>query len=139
MKPRKKEAYSHGVGRVYLSATLAALSVIMAALLLHNSFYRIAYYAITTAAITAVVYELKNRFTGRTTFLSTKTRNAGSLQPEGRTSWKALFALFLLLFACVIMPLALPLVLPPEAWVILLVSFSTGVSLAEVFFYLSRR
>ena len=139
MKPRKKEAYRYGVSRVYLSAMLAALSIIIAALLLHNSFYRLAYYAITTAAITALVFELKNRFTGHTTFLSTKTQNTDSQQSEGRSSWKALFGLFVLLIACLITPLALAFVLPPEAWVILIVSFSTGVSLAEVFFYLSRR
>jgi len=140
MNPRKKGTYRHGIGRVYWSATLVALSVLMAALLLHNSFYRLAYYAVTTAAITALIFELKNHFAGRTTsFLSTKTQNTDSPQLEGQTSWKALIALFLLLVACVIMPLALAFVLPPEAWVILLLSFSTGVSLAEVFFYLSRR
>ena len=140
MKTRKKETYRHGVGRVYLSATLATLSVIIAVLLLHNSFYRLVYYAMTTAAITALVFELKNRFTGRTiSFPSKKTHNTESQQLEGRTSWKALFGLLLLLLACLIMPLALAFVLPPEAWVILVVSFSTAVSLAEVFFYLSTR
>jgi hypothetical protein len=113
---------------VYLSATLTILSIIIAGLLLQSNSYRLLYYGLLTAAITAVVFELKTHFAGwNTSFQS------------AQESLKPVVVLFLLLFAVLIVPLALAYFLPAEVWVILIVSFTTGLSLSEVVFYFSRR
>jgi len=117
------------MGRVYLSTTLTILSIIIAGLLLlPTNPLRLLYYGLLTAAITAVVFELKTHFAGwSTSFLS------------AQESLKPVVVLFLLLFSVLIVPLALAYFLPAEVWVILIVSFTTGLSLAEVVFYISRR
>jgi hypothetical protein len=141
VKPREKRKYPHGTGRVYLSATLAALSVILAVLLLQSSLYFLVYYALVSAAMTTILFVLKIRFPGRlTSTQAQESSNTDSFQPEERTtSWKTLSAVFLILLSALLIPLSLALILPADVWVILITSLTSSVSFAEIFYYLYCR
>lgn len=141
MEPRRKAKYPHGVARVYLSLTLAAVSVILALVLLQSSLYYLLYYVLSVLAMSILILALKIHFSGRVKPTSeSDSDKTNSLEPSrGITSWKTLFAIFFILLACLLLPIALAVILPPEVWIILIVSLTTSISVAEVLFYLYSR
>jgi uncharacterized protein (TIGR02246 family) len=61
------------------------------------------------------------------------------LKKQDDGSWKILMLVFCMLLAALFVPLFLAWVLPSEAWFVLIVSFTSGVSIAEVLLYLHMR
>lgn len=56
-----------------------------------------------------------------------------------RTPWKALLLVFCMLIALIMIPLLLALFLSGPLWIILLLSFTTGVSISEIVLYFHTR
>lgn len=110
---------------------MVVLSVILAFLLLRDPFW-LAYCFTSIIIATAAIYILKTRFS----FLPEAEDSQEAL--KSRTRWRALL-FFLLLLAIFIVPLVFAMFLDPYIWFILIISFTSGISLAEVFVYLQTR
>lgn len=132
---KKHFRYPHGKARVYLSATMTMLSIILALLLL-KSLVSFLYYLGLTIVLVAVVLVLKMRF-----FYVEMPESSEENSSEAESTmqnWKAL----LILFGALIISMLLPLLLAkfhPEIWFIGLISYVSGVSVAEVLFFLISR
>jgi hypothetical protein len=140
MGKRRKGAYPSRMSGVYLSSIVAVWSVILALLLLQNV-PLLAYYLLTTAIITASMFVLKMHLYTRPKLAETQTnKEQMSVKGEKRPgSWKTLMLVFCMLLAALFVPLFLAWVLPSEAWFVLIISFTSGISIAEVLLYLHMR
>ncbi len=140
MKPKRKGQYPSRMSGVYLSAIIVVWSVILAFLLLQNTLL-LAYYVLSTVLIAVTVSLVKIRSLTHPLFSSSpKIPQQDSLEAEGkRVSWKVLLLVFCMLLAALFTPLFLAWILPGEAWFVLVISFTSGVSIAEVLFYLYLR
>lgn len=132
---KKRFRYPYGKVRVYLSVTMTVLSIILALLLL-KSLVSFLYYLGLTIVLAAVVLVLKMRFL----YVKMPESSEERLSEAESTmqNWKAL----LILFGVLIMSMLLPLLLArfhPEIWFIGLISYVSGVSVAEVLFFLVSR
>lgn len=137
---RTRPKYPSGITGVYVSAMLSVLSVALAVLLFNDKPWLLLYYSIFSVLTTALVFELKNRvlYVRRSREYEddpVKTNDQG----KGGTRWRLLFTALVLLLLMITVPLALAYVLDPAIWVILIASFTTGVSVAEVTLYLYLR
>jgi len=132
---KKRLRYPHGKVRVYLSATLTVLSIILAFLAL-RSLLSFLYYLGLTIVLIAVVLALKMLF------FSVEMVEPSDEEPSETESkmqnWKSLMMLFGLLVICILLPLLLAR-FHPEIWFIGLISYVSGVSVAEVLFFLIAR
>lgn len=129
----KKSRYPYPTWRVYWSVVLAVLSVILAFLLLHDVFH-LTYFFVATSILTVAIYYLKTRFSFQ--------REVGNLEeetPRDHAPWKMLILYFFMLIAIVFVPLMLSGFLDPYLWFILIISFTSGISVAEVFVYFHTR
>jgi len=132
---KKRLRYPHGKIRVYLSTTLTVLSIILAFLLL-RSLLSFLYYLGLTIVLVAVVLVLKMRFFS--VEMSKSSEEESSEAESKMQNWKS----FLILFGVLIMSILLPLLLArfhPEIWFICLISYISGVSVAEILFFLTTR
>ena len=133
----KKRRYPHTSLRVYISAVTSALFVILAVLLLQSNLIYFLYYFICTFLIAATVFLLDIHF-----LLVRASKPSGEkILPteKGASQWKAFLLLFCILLVSLIVPLFLAQVLSPEIWFVLIISFTSGTSIAEIFFYLRTR
>lgn len=139
MNPNTKKRHfrcPYGTSRVYLSLTIAVLSIVLAFSILgheeRNLIWLVCYF-IFTFVITATTLALKSYLP------SIKALNpyeGNCSEPEKSAQrWKALIALFCIFAAFLMLPLLLARVLPPHIWFIGLISLTSGVSIAEVAFY----
>jgi hypothetical protein len=137
---RRKGAYPSRMSGVYLSSIIAVWSVILALLLLQNV-PLLAYYVLTTVIITASVFVLKMRLYTRPKLAEAPPDEEQILvkSEKRRGSWKMLLLVFCMLLTALFVPLFLAWVLPSEAWFVLIISFTSGVSIAEVLLYLYMR
>lgn len=133
----KKGKYPYSRLRVYTSVATAVLSVILGVLLLESMPIFLLYYFICTLLIAAIIFALNFHLL----FIrAPKPSEETILQTEkGASQWKALILLFCILLASLLAPLLLTQVLPHEIWFILIISFTSGASIAEIFFYLHTR
>lgn len=132
---KKRFRYPYGKVRVYFSAAMTVLSIIFALLLL-KSLVSFLYYLGLTIVLVAVVLVLKMRFL----YVKMPESSEEKLSETESTmqNWKAL----LILFVVLIMSMLLPLLLArfyPEIWFIGLIGYISGVSVAEVLFFLISR
>ncbi len=128
----KKSHYPYPKWRVYWSAVLFVLSVILAFLLLREVFW-LAFYFVSMIIMTVTIYFLKTHFSFREIENSTKET------PSNRAPWKTLIFYFLIVLGVVTVPLLLARFLDPYVWFTLLISFTSGISIAEVWVYLQQR
>lgn len=133
--PRSRPRYPYGKARVYLSAVLTVLSVILAFLLFWGR-VPFLYYLGLTAVLVVVAIKLKTRFFYAETLESPEE---GMLAPEGEMqNWKTLLILACILIVSMLLPLALAR-FHPEIWLIGITSYVSGVSIAEVLYFLTSR
>lgn len=125
-KSMGRKQYPHKMSTVYLNATTAFLSAILAFLILDSPYTWLLPYSICTSIVTVIVFIFKNHLF--------QTEESG----ERTSTWKALLVL-LVFVACLFLPLLLAGILDPHIWFILLVSFMSGFSTSEVIFYLHTR
>lgn len=127
----KKGRYPHTRPRVYVSAATVVLSVILGVLLLASKPIFLVYYFICTFLIAAIIFVLNLRLYS--------IRLPKSSEEKGASQWKALILLFCILLAAALAPLFLAKLLAHEVWFVLIISFTSGASIAEIFFYLYTR
>lgn len=132
-----KGRYPYARARVYISVATAILSVILTALLLGKTPVWLLYYSICTFLIAAIIFMLNVRLLSIR--LLKFSREERLQTDKGSSQWKALILLFGLLLVFLFVPLLLTRVLPPEIWFIIMASFTSGASIAEIFFYLQTR
>jgi len=134
-----KKRYPYAKNRVYGSAIIAALSMLLAALMFQSdpalAFYYLLYSTLSTAVFTVATFELKKR-------LYPLLVDSSSMEDDSKNelgTWKRLLLVFSMLIASITVPLLLALALGGAAWFILMISFILGVSLSEIVFYLIAR
>lgn len=125
--------YPFNVSGIYTSVIIAILSIVLATLLLRDLLHLL-YYLLSTILITVVTFILKkNIFYPR---LARLNKDHAKTSEGGKRTWMLLILIFLGLIATLILPLFLTKVLDPYVWLILIISFTTGVSVAEILLYL---
>lgn len=130
---KSRVKYPFSVSGVYTSVVITILSLVLVILLLRDIFHLL-YYLVSTIVITSAIFILKrNIFYPRLTRL--KKDRAKTLE-WGRRTWMLLILTFLGLIATLILPLLLAEILGPAVWFILIISFTTGMSVAEILLYL---
>ena len=128
--------YPYSKNRVYLSAAIAGLSMFLAVALFVNEPLLAAYYFLSTTGITIVTFLLKRRLY---TLLSARENLEGERETEEGTPWGILLLVLLMSIAIFVAPLFLTQVLSATVWFILIVSFTSGVSISELILYLQTR
>jgi hypothetical protein len=132
----RKKRYPHKISAVYLNVTTAILSTIIAFLILNSPYTWLLHYLIFTFVVTVIVFAFKIRLF--------QIQESGFSDSEEVTSgehamiWKMLLV-FLMLVGCLFLPVLLAGVLDPYIWFIFIVSFTSGVSVSEIVFYLHTR
>ena len=133
---KRRLRYPYGKNRVYLSAVLTVLSIILAFLLFWGRLLSFLYYLGLTAVLITVAVKLKTRFVYAEMRESSEERM--STTESKMQNWKALLILAGILIASMLLPLALAK-FHPEIWLIGVISYISGVSIAEVLFFLTSR
>ena len=133
---KRRLRYPYGKNRVYLSAVLTVLSIILAFLLFWGRLLSFLYYLGLTAVLITVAVKLKTRFFYAEMRESSEERM--STTESKMQNWKALLILAGILIASMLLPLALAK-FHPEIWLIGVISYISGVSIAEVLFFLTSR
>lgn len=139
---RKKE-YPYSRNRVYVSIIIALLSVLLAVILFQSdptsAFNYVLYYLLSTIIITIATFLLKMRLYPLIADGSLTTDQPQEQTKRSGSTWKMLVAVFFMLVASMLVPLLLAPILGGPAWVILMTSFISGVSISEIVFYLYTR
>jgi len=123
-----------GKAKVYISATLATLSIVLSLFVLTEIFLLLSYF-VFTFLLTTVIVTLKIRF-----LLARKSQSLKNVQEiKDNQKWKIIL-LSLFFIIALIAPVLSLAVLPPVSWFIGLNGFVSAVSLSEVvIFYYARR
>lgn len=133
---KSKSKYPYSKSRVYFSVLISAFSLILALQLLPTPALILCYSA-STSIIATITFLLKRRY------FYTKTTEAhqrvADKNVEKRTSWKLLILFFLVMILILVSPLFLASFLDPHTWFILMVSFTSGVSISEILLYVYMR
>lgn len=130
------KSYPYSENRVYLSAVIAGSSIILALVLLFGQPFLILYYSLSTIAFTVITFLLKRRL--YTSLMMDKDEEK-TLRMEERTPWKALLLVLFVSLAFLIAPLLFAQIISGPVWVIMIVSFMSGVSISEIILYLQMR
>lgn len=126
--------YPHGKVRVYWSVAITVSSTILALLVLKSPLLLLSY-LIFTLILAAIVLLLKMRFLSmRRPDLSEESTETVSWAQR----WGPLLSLFVVMIAFVSLPLLLAK-FNPQIWFVSLVSYSSGMSIAEALFFLKTR
>lgn len=137
MKPnteKRRHIYPYSKKQVYLSFGIFLLSLVLALLLLQGDLYLMLYYLVSTVILTAATFLLKMRLYP---FITRDPSEEEPRQDEGeKTPWKMLIIALFMLVGSVLTPMLLAGFLGGASWFILMVSFTSGVSISEIIFYL---
>lgn len=133
----KRPSKRYSMGRVYINAVTAVLSIILALLLLQDHLQSLLYYLLFTIIIAAIVFTLRIRLPP---FKMSEPTQENLFETKKWTQrWKAPILMFIMLIAIFLTPLILAWALDPYIWFILMVGFITGFSVSEILFYLYIR
>lgn len=133
MNLNKKRSYPYSKTRVFMSSIMAILSMVLALTLLASDLVLLLYYLLSTSVLTIATLLLKTQIYP---LINEQKYESEQDQIETtRTSWIVLLLTFTMLFVFLVVPLLLVNLLSSKIWVILIVSFTCGVSISEVFFY----
>lgn len=131
---KTKQRYPHSTLRVFWSAILAVLSVILALLLLHDAFWLLLYF-LNSLVFIAAMYIVKTRIFSME---DEPSKDSDDTQPT-RPYWKAMALTLLVLVTIAAIPLLLAGILHPYLWFILIISFILGTSVSEIMLYLRMK
>lgn len=137
-KARKRHTeYVYSKFRVYWSATITVMSIILALLILHTQPISLFYCLVLTVLLIGVVLALKMRFLR----VRTPEPSGGELSEteSGGLRWRSLLISVVVLIALLSLPLVLARLIDPLFWFISLISYTASVSAAEVLFFLITR
>jgi hypothetical protein len=127
-----RKQYPYSKNRVYLSAIIAALSIILALTLLLFEPVLVLYYFFSTFIVVIITFFLKKRLY---TLLITKDQAEIKSDTE-RSSRKILLITFFMLVGSIGLPLLLAGLLSGPSWFITITSFISGVNISEIFLYI---
>lgn len=132
------KSYPYSKSRVYLSTIMAILSLMLALMfLLQEPTLLLLFYFFLTTILTAATFLLKINLYP---LLMREKIDTEKKQAEiGPTPWKALILVVLMLIVSFTVPLLLAGFLGGSLWVILVLSFTTGVSISEIILYFRTR
>ena len=130
---RRRAGYPFSDVGVYISAIVAALSIILALLVLREPILLV-FYFVATFILTLTVTALKYRFL----FARKSQSSKNSLEKRGSQKWKMILLAFCFIVALISPVLLLP-VLSPASWFVGLDSYVSGVSLSEVILFCHLR
>jgi len=138
-----KKKYPYSKNRVYLSTTIAVLSLLLAGTLFQTDptsvLPNLLYFLLSSFAVTIATFLLKMRlYPLITEGFSTTEQPRGQTETSGLT-WKMLLLVFCMLVAPILVPLLLAGVLGGPGWFILITSYILGVSISEILFYVYTR
>lgn len=128
-----KRSYPYPKSRVYLSVAIAILSVFLALTLLRENVFLLLNYLFLTLIATFATFLLKVHLYAFIT--SQKLETKESQTEMNHTPWKELLLAFIMLLLFLLVPLLLAGFVSGPIWFILLVSFTSGVSISEVVLY----
>jgi hypothetical protein len=134
-----KKKYPYSRNRVYLSTTIAVLSLLLAVMVFQS--YptsmpaNLLYFLLSALAFTTFTFLLKMRLYPLITE-STPTTGQSHGQPKSQSTWKMLLLVFCIMISSIFVPILLAGVLGGAVWFILMTSFMLGVSISEILFYL---
>ena len=128
--------YPYPEKRVYLSAAIAGLSIILASALLSNQPILIIYYFFSTITFTVITFLLKKRLY---TFILMDENEENADKNEDSAPWKAMLLVLFMSLALLVAPLLFAGILSGPIWFIMIVSFTSGVSISEIILYLQMR
>jgi hypothetical protein len=128
------ETYPYPKKRVYLSAALAGLSIILASALFSNQYILIVYYSVSTITFTVITFLVKKRL--YTLILMDKNEEKPD---EDGAPWKTMLIILLMSLALFVVPLLLAGIISGLVWFMMIVSFTSGVSISEIVLYLRMR
>lgn len=129
--------YPYSKNRVYMSAVIFLLSLVLAVVLLEGDLFLMLYYFISTIILTAATFLLKVRLYPLLTEEPAQTQLPE--KEEKKTMWKTFLFTLSILIASFLIPLLLAGFLNPVVWFILTISFTSGVSISEMIFYLQTQ
>lgn len=132
----KRELYPHSKSRAILNAVVAVLSLILAVLLLAGETILLLYYAAAAVVFTLATFYVKTRL-----YISLITKEQSQEMQNGapQGSRKNLLIAFLMILFMLTFPLLLAGFLPPAAWFIIIVSFTTGIGASEMIIYMRSK
>lgn len=128
--------YPYSKNRVYLSTAIAGLSILLAVAFFLNEPLLAVYYSLSTTGITIVTFLLKRRLYALMSAQEDLEREPAT---EEGTPWGTLLLVLLMSVAIFVAPLLLTQVLSATVWFIVIVSFTSGVSISELILYLQTR
>jgi hypothetical protein len=112
------------------------LSLILALVLLEGEAVLLLYYVAAAAVLTILAFFVKKRL-----YLSliSKEQQAETDAEAPRGSWKNLLMAFVIMVLSLTFPLLLAGFLPPAAWFIVIVSFTTAMGASEIIIYMQSK
>lgn len=128
--------YPYPEKRIYLSAVIAGLSIILALALLSGQPILTGYYFFSTVVFTVITFLLKKHLY---TFILTERNEDDTSEGKEHTPWKAMLIIIFMSLASIIVPLLLAGILSGPIWFTMIVSFTSGVSISEIVLYLQMR
>lgn len=127
------KGYPYSKSRVYLSAAIAILSVILALTLLRENVSWLVYYLFSTFIATVATFLIKTRL--YPIIMSQKLETEQDQNKANQAPWRTLLPAFSMMLLFLLVPLLLAGFLGGAIWFIVIVSFTSGVSLSEIVFY----
>jgi len=138
-----KKKYPYSKNRVYLSTTIAVLSLLLAGTLFQTDpasvLPNLLYFLLASLAVTIATFVLKMRLYPLITEGFSTTEEARGETETSKLTWRMLILVFCMLIAPIIVPLLLAGVLGGPGWFILVTSYILGVSTSEILFYIYTR
>ena len=138
-----KKKYPYSKNRVYLSTTIAVLSLLLAGTLFQTDpasvLPNLLYFLLSSLAVTIATFVLKMRLYPLITEGFSTTEEARGETETSKLTWRMLILVFCMLIAPIIVPLLLAGVLGGPGWFILVTSYILGVSTSEILFYIYTR
>lgn len=138
----EKKKYPYSKNRVYVSTTIAVLSLLLAVILFQSyptSVLSYLYFLLSALAITIATFLLKMRLYPLITETPSTTDQPHEQTKTSELTWKMLLLVFCMLITPMVVPLLLAGILGGPVWFILITSFILGVSISEILFYLYTR
>ena len=129
----KRAGYPYSRNRVILSAIIAILSMFLAITLLLDETSLLLYFFFSTLIVAAITFFIKKRLYP---LLVSENLQSKTEKEKKLASWKTLLITASMLIGSILIPLLLARVLSGPAWIIMITSFMSGVSISEIVLYI---
>lgn len=129
----KRTGYPYSRNRVILSAIIAILSMFLAITLLLDETSLLLYFSLSTLIVAAITFFIKKRLYP---LLISENLQSKTEKEKKLASWKTLLITAFMLIGSILIPLLLARVLSGPAWIIMITSFMSGVSISEIVLYI---